>query len=35
VATVGDLWSDLHKRGSSLRQAIERLKKRASETRQP
>jgi len=27
VATVGDLWSDLHKRGSSLRRAIERLKK--------
>jgi bifunctional non-homologous end joining protein LigD len=27
VATVGDLWSDLHKRGSSLRQPIERLKK--------
>jgi bifunctional non-homologous end joining protein LigD len=27
VATVGDLWSDLHKRGSSLRRPIERLKK--------
>ena len=27
VATVGDLWSDLHERGSSLRQPIERLKK--------
>jgi bifunctional non-homologous end joining protein LigD len=27
VATVGDLWSDLHKRGVSLRRPIERLKK--------
>jgi bifunctional non-homologous end joining protein LigD len=27
VAAVGDLWSDLHKRGSSLRRPIERLKK--------
>jgi bifunctional non-homologous end joining protein LigD len=27
VATVGDLWSDLYKRGSSLRRPIERLKK--------
>ena len=27
VASVGDLWSDLHERGSSLRQPIERLKK--------